>query len=124
MTANVAGSTGGVSIGQTTDATPTNFTVITLDADGDVVVYDNLTIVGRVSGVEEYYIRTGTRAVYTRGGSTVTEREKSLGTETRLTLAGTVTADIIISSTNIQIKCTGEAAKTIDWYSLVSCGIK
>lgn len=124
MSTNLLGSTSGVSIGQTTDATPTNFTVITLDTDGDIVFYDNLTIVGRVAGVEEYYVRTGTRAVYTRGGGSVTEREKSLGAETRLTLAGTVTADIIISSTNIQIKCTGEAAKTIDWYSLVSCGIK
>ena len=124
MATNLVGFTGELSIGQTTDATPTDFTIVTMDTDGEAIVYDSMTIIGRVLSSEEYYIRTGSRAVYTRASGTITEREKSLGTETRLTLAGTVTTDLIISTTNIQIKCTGEAAKTIDWYVLASCSIK
>ena len=105
-------------LGQTTDATPATYTLKTM-ADNEVLCMERLVLVGRVTGTTEYYVRAATTGIWTCAASIVTEQTKTLGSENRLTLAATVTADLSISGSNLQVSCTGEATKTIDWYAAV-----
>lgn len=112
-----------ISLGQTTNATPAAFTFVSMDNDNKLICIDQLIIIGKVDSAEDYYVRDNTMATYTRGVTTVTERGKTLGSEERLTLAVTVTTDLIVSGSDIQVNCTGEAAVTINWFALLGCTI-
>ena len=113
-----------LSLGQTTDATQTNFDLEAMYNDNEVLCLDNWTIFAKEAATVNLYIRGGNDAIYTRAGGTITQIDKTTKAPTRSGLAGSVTADLIISGTKIQVQVTGEVSKTIDWYASISSIIR
>lgn len=110
---------------QTTDATPATKTIHTLTDEESIDL--EVTIIGKHTngGATDYHYRRKIRVTYFRddgsGGSQLgyLHQQDADGAATQIHNLTTATASITLSGNNIQAQYTGEAAKDLDWYSVV-----